>query len=361
MAATPKRARGAENALAGAMLRDSRAWARAFAALREDFAPIDDHRASSRYRTETAHALLGKALIEAAGTGSGRTRVVGHAGESGLMDLADILSKEPPLAVVRKPIAHDSAVKHVTGSALYIDDILEPAGTLHLAPGYAPIAAGRVTKLDLEAVIKAPGVVAVLTAADIPGSNDVSPKGVNDDPVITPERIMFYGQVLFAVVAQTRDQARRAARLAKIATAPSMPVIDVDDALVAATMVLPDYAFGHGDPLEEIDQAPRQVTGEFRIGGQEHFYLEGQVALADARRGRRHARLFVDPASDRGPARRRPHARPPRQCRHRARCAAWAAASAARRARRRNGRRSPHSAPTRPAGRARCASTATTT
>jgi len=77
MAPTPKRARGAENALGGAMLRDSRAWARAFAALRDDFAPIDDHRASSRYRTETAHALLGKALIEAAGTGSGRTRVVG--------------------------------------------------------------------------------------------------------------------------------------------------------------------------------------------------------------------------------------------------------------------------------------------
>jgi xanthine dehydrogenase small subunit len=77
MAATPRRAKGAEGALHGAQLRDSRAWARSFAALREDFAPIDDHRASARYRAETAHALLGKALIEAAGTTSARTRLTG--------------------------------------------------------------------------------------------------------------------------------------------------------------------------------------------------------------------------------------------------------------------------------------------
>jgi xanthine dehydrogenase small subunit len=78
MAGTPRRARGAEAALSGAQLRDSRAWAKAFAALRTDFTPLDDLRASARYRTETAHALLGKALIEAAGTASSRTRVIGH-------------------------------------------------------------------------------------------------------------------------------------------------------------------------------------------------------------------------------------------------------------------------------------------
>jgi len=77
MAGIPKRAARAEQALAGQQLRDSKAWARAFAALREDFTPMDDHRASARYRMETAHSLLGKALIEAAGTASARTRVVG--------------------------------------------------------------------------------------------------------------------------------------------------------------------------------------------------------------------------------------------------------------------------------------------
>jgi xanthine dehydrogenase large subunit len=190
----------------------------------------------------------------------------------------DLIAKEN-YAVVREPIAHDSAVKHVTGEAAYVDDIREPAGTLHLAPGFAPIASGRVTSLDLDAVKKSPGVVAVLTAANVPGENDISPKGIKDDPVITPDRVNFYGQVLFAVVAETRDQARRAVLQAKIATAPTMPVIDVDDALVAQTTVLPDYVFERGEVEAEIERAPRQLTGELRVGGQEHFYLEGQVAL----------------------------------------------------------------------------------
>jgi xanthine dehydrogenase large subunit len=183
-------------------------------------------------------------------------------------------------AIVRQPYAHDSAVKHVTGTAQYIDDMLEPVGTLHVAVGYAPIAAGRVTSLDLELTKTSPGVVTVLTAADIPGKNDVSPKDIGDDPLIATDQVKFYGQVLFAVVADTRDQARRAARKARISTAPTMPTIDVDDALVADTKVLPDYVFERGEPGEEMIRAPKQITGEFRIGGQEHFYLEGQVALA---------------------------------------------------------------------------------
>jgi xanthine dehydrogenase large subunit len=184
------------------------------------------------------------------------------------------------LAVVRKPLAHDSAGKHVSGAATYVDDIATPAGCLHLAPGYAPIAAGRVTQLSLDAVRSAPGVVAVLTAADIPGKNDVSAKELGDDPLIADGEVMFHGQVLYVVVAETRDQARRAARLAKMHIAPVMPVIDVDDALVAETTVMPDYAFERGDPEEERRRAAKQVSGEFRVGGQEHFYLEGQAALA---------------------------------------------------------------------------------
>jgi xanthine dehydrogenase large subunit len=184
------------------------------------------------------------------------------------------------LAVVRKPLPHDSATKHVAGTATYVDDIPTPAGTLHLAPGYAPIAAGRVTALILDKVRTAPGVVTVLTAADIPGKNDVSPKEVGDDPLIADEKVMFYGQVVFVVVAETRAAARRAVQLARFQTAPGRPLIDVDDALVANATVLPDYSFERGEPEEERRLSPKQVTGEFRVGGQEHFYLEGQAALA---------------------------------------------------------------------------------
>ena len=181
------------------------------------------------------------------------------------------------LAVVRKPLPHDSAPRHVTGSAAYIDDIREPAGTLHLAPGYAPIARGRITGLDLEAVRAFPGVVAVLTADDIPGANDVSPKLIGDDPALAVDEIRFYGQVVFVVVANTRDIARRAAKKAKFTTVAEPPVIDLADAV---DTVLPEYSFGRGDIEGALAAAPLKLEASFRIGGQEHFYLEGQIAMA---------------------------------------------------------------------------------
>ena len=121
----------------------------------------------------------------------------------------------PTTAVVHKPLPHDSARLHVQGAATYVDDIGEPAGTLHIAIGMANKASGKLKSLDLEAVRAAPGVVAVLTAADIPGKNDIAPVFA-DEPLFARQDVMFHGQALFAVVARKRDQARRAARLAKI-------------------------------------------------------------------------------------------------------------------------------------------------
>ena len=111
---------------------------------------------------------------------------------------------------VGRALAHDSALWHVQGTARFIDDIPEPAALVHVAPGYAAHAArGRITALDLDAVRAAPGVVAVLTAADIPGRNDCSPV-FGDDPILSDGRIAFHGQVVFAVAALSRDEARRA-------------------------------------------------------------------------------------------------------------------------------------------------------
>src|SRR5271154_6176494 len=129
-------------------------------------------------------------------------------------------------AVVHKPLPHDSAVLHVQGAANYVDDIGEPAGTLHIAIGMADKACGKLKSLGLDAVRAAPGVIAVLTAADIPGKNDIAPVFA-DEPLFADREVMFHGQALFAVVARTRDEARRAARLAKIdieERGPSVPV-----------------------------------------------------------------------------------------------------------------------------------------
>ncbi|MEE4013705.1 xanthine dehydrogenase molybdopterin binding subunit [Roseibium sp. FZY0029] len=185
-----------------------------------------------------------------------------------------------PLKHVRKALPHDSAAKHVSGTATYIDDMVEPVGTLHLAPGWSRQAVrGRILALDLEEVRSAPGVVAVLTADDIPGRNDCS-SAFGDDPVLAEEEILFYGQVVFAVVAETRDQARKAALKAKIDVAPITPILTAEDAVDADTTVLPDYQFRRGSPETGMNAAEEVLSGSMKIGGQEHFYLEGQVAMA---------------------------------------------------------------------------------
>jgi xanthine dehydrogenase large subunit len=189
------------------------------------------------------------------------------------------LGADQPLRIVGVSARHDSAVRHVSGSAAYVDDLREPAGTLHVAVGGAPAACGVITRVDLDAVRTAPGVVAVLSAADIPGRNDVSPI-MGDDPMFADSRVAFHGQVVFAVVAESRDQARRAVRSAAIEIAAEAPVVTVDDALEADMHILPDSTFAAGDCAAALASAPRRIEGTLRIGGQEHFYLEGQAAFA---------------------------------------------------------------------------------
>jgi xanthine dehydrogenase large subunit len=182
---------------------------------------------------------------------------------------------------VGKALPHDSAVLHVQGNATYIDDMREPEGTVHVAPGHAREGAkGRITRLDLAKVKASPGVLAVLTAEDIPGINDCSP-AMGDDPILAKGEILFHGQVVFAVVAETREAARQAARLAVVEVAQEKPAVTVDDAVEMGTEdVLPPYSFVRGNVAKALSRSPHQVEESFLVGGQEHFYLEGQVALA---------------------------------------------------------------------------------
>jgi xanthine dehydrogenase large subunit len=186
---------------------------------------------------------------------------------------------EAPLRHVYKPLQHDSGAKHVQGAAEYIDDIPEPVGTLHVAVGGAPVARGTIRRIDLAEVQNAPGVVAVITAAHIPGKNDISPASA-DEPVFAYDRIDFHSQPVFAVIATTRDAARRAALGGKIEVGAEKPNVTVEQGKASGERVLPDYAFVNGDAAKAAAAAPFRSAGTLRIGGQEHFYLEGQVALA---------------------------------------------------------------------------------
>jgi xanthine dehydrogenase large subunit len=189
------------------------------------------------------------------------------------------LREAQPRKVAGAPIAHDSAQLHVTGQARYTDDIPEPTGTLHAAIGVSPIAHGRLNGIDLSAVRSVPGVVCVLTAADVPGVNDVGPIQ-HDDPIFAHGTVEFVGQPVFAVVATDVRIARRAARLAKLDLAPLPPILTIDDALAAGSYVLPPVHVTRGDAAAALARAPHRLKGTVRSGGQDHFYLEGQIAMA---------------------------------------------------------------------------------
>jgi len=183
-------------------------------------------------------------------------------------------------SVVGQAIAHDSARGHVSGKALYIDDLPEPAVTFHVAPIMATSARGRLLSLDVEEVRASEGVVAVLMAGDVPGCNDCSPVDFDVDPIFASETISFHGQVVGAVIATSHLLARQAARRALIDIASEVPLVEAAAALAADARLMPDYAFQRGDVTAGFAAAAHRLNGRIAIGGQEHFYLEGQAALA---------------------------------------------------------------------------------
>ena len=189
------------------------------------------------------------------------------------------LRETQPRNVAGAPVAHDSARLHVTGHARYTDDIPEPTGTLHAALGVSPIPHGKLHGIDLSAVAAEPGVVATFTAADIPGVNDVGPIQ-HDDPIFAYETVEFAGQPVFAVIATDVGIARRAAKLGKLDLAPLPAILTIDEALAAESYVLPPVHVTRGDAEAALLRAPHRLKGTVRSGGQDHFYLEGQIAMA---------------------------------------------------------------------------------
>ncbi len=185
---------------------------------------------------------------------------------------------------------HESAELHVSGEATYIDDIPELAGTLHCALGLAPVAHGRLTATALDTIRALPGVVAVLSAADIPGENDCG-SIVHDDPILCDGVVRYLGQPVFAVIAETRDAARRAAARAKdvLTIDAQPPILTPQQAHAAGQYVVPPMHLvresASGGARAAIEAAPHRVRGTLDVGGQEQFYLEGQISYAVPKEG----------------------------------------------------------------------------
>jgi len=177
------------------------------------------------------------------------------------------------------PRQHESAELHVLGQATYTDDIPELQGTLHAALGLSSKAHARITAMDLAPVRNSLGVVAVYTAEDIVGTNDCGPI-IHDDPILSAGEVLYVGQPIFIVVADSHDNARRAARRAVIDYQELPAIFTPQEAKAAQSYVLPPMQLKRGDYQTAFDMAPRVVKGQLFVGGQEQFYLEGQIAYA---------------------------------------------------------------------------------
>ena len=172
---------------------------------------------------------------------------------------------------------HESSIKHVSGQALYTDDIIESPGTLYGAIGWSKRAHAIIKKINLEDVKKSEGVVSVITSKDIPGRNDVGP--VYDGDPIFPKKAEYFGQPLFAVAATSTELARKAVLKAKISYKSLKVTNSIQEALKKKLFVLKENKIKKGEPINNINNAPYKLKGNFTTGSQEHFALEGHVAF----------------------------------------------------------------------------------
>ena len=193
----------------------------------------------------------------------------------------DELGRRAAGARVGVSLPHESAHLHVAGTAQYTDDIPEITGTVHLALGLSPVAHGKLLGIDVARLMAEPGVLAVLTAQDIPGVNDCGAI-VHDDPILAHETVRYLGQPVFAVVSASRDLARRAAARAKevLSIEPLPALLTIAQAHAAGEYAVPPMHLQRGDAHTAIARAPHRLTDVLKVGGQEQFYLEGQISYA---------------------------------------------------------------------------------
>lgn len=190
----------------------------------------------------------------------------------------DARAEQGRKAAVGNALPHDSAHLHVSGRAAYTDDLPEPRDLLHVAVGMSSKAHARLCAVDLGDVLAAEGVVDVCVATDIPGENNCGPI-VHDETIFATDTVEYAGQAIFAVAAKTAEQARKAARLAKVDYEELEPVLDPLTAVEKGSFVLPSETLTRGDAATAISAAPRRLQRRLSIGGQDQFYLEGHIAM----------------------------------------------------------------------------------
>ncbi len=259
VAATPARARKTEASLVGLPLAEA-ASEKVLQTLATEFSPLTDLRGTADYRQLLIRDLFLKYLNE-------RT--------------ADFSPPHIPSSAIPSGTPHESAARHVTGTALYSHDLaLRRGNTLHAHPVRATVAHARIDRIDASKALAAPGVRAVLTAADVPGHNNTGPSR-HDEPLFAADTIEFHGQVVAAIIADTPEQALQAAALVEIEHTPLPPILGIEKAIAEHSFHTEPHTLARGHLDTGFSESAHLLEGRFHIGGQEHFYLETHTALAE--------------------------------------------------------------------------------
>jgi xanthine dehydrogenase large subunit len=265
VAATPVRSRLAEAALTGRKLAE--AAENIAQVLRAEFQPIDDVRGGALYRRGLIVSLWEKFV---AGERS--------QAQDGTLDFGPGAAW-PSLSPARS-LRHESAVGHVTGGALYVDDTAQRRSMLEAWPVCAPHARARILRRDATAARCAPGIMAVLLAEDIPGRNDTGTVR-HDEPLFAQHEVCYHGQMIASVVGNSLAACRAAAALVEVEYEPLPPVLGIAAAIAQNSYHTEPHTLGRGDYVKALAASPNRLEGEFAMGGQEHFYLETHAAWAE--------------------------------------------------------------------------------
>ena len=264
VAAMPLRAVKAEAALIGKKLDD----AAVAGVLRDSYQPIDDARGGAAYRRELVVSLWQKFA-------SGERSLAQDA------DLGFAGDDRWPIEDLSRKLTHESAVGHVTGRALYVDDTAQRRKMLDCWPVTSPHARAKILRRDATKARQAAGIHAVLLADDIPGENNTGPVR-HDEPLLATDEVLFHGQMVAWVVGDSLAACRAAAALVEIDYEPLTPIIGLPAAMAADSYHTEPHVLARGDVTAALAAAPEKLEGEFEFGGQEHFYLETHAAWAEA-------------------------------------------------------------------------------
>jgi xanthine dehydrogenase molybdopterin binding subunit/xanthine dehydrogenase small subunit len=264
VAERPRRALTTEAALTGRRFPDEDVAA----ALRSEFSPIADLRSGADYRRELVVSIWRKFL-------SGEASAI----HDGMTDYP--FYGAWPVDDPTRRLRHESAIGHVTGRAQYVDDIAQRRPMLEVWPVMSPHARARILRRDASMARRAPGVVAVLMAEDIPGRNNTGPSR-HDEPLFATEEVCFHGQVIAVVVGESLNVCREAAAHVEVDYEPLPPMLGIAEAIRQNSYHTDPHILRRGDCAAALTASPMRFEGELEMGGQEHFYLETHAAWAEA-------------------------------------------------------------------------------